>query len=546
MGHRIRALRFVAGLWWSLGLVGVAVADVPDPTVPVEVSLASLDINGEVAYQAPICVGIRGNGPRLWAHYSSIARIIDEYGAIAGAAGGSSGSISVFLAESINANPLLRDCDDRSCTQGEFNARMSVLYKSLEGLQTAGLIADVLAVLELVEAISAGNIQDLLDGDDPLAGVEALLDILQDADIQSIINPELVTLLLQSPDPVFHANDIVAGLQASLSFQVTDPLPLVRPGPINFAAFANLVGRLASFYAGYGPFDAAGTQSFLSACAVAGRGLDWPAVSQLPADGATCGERFADLFDSYRDAFDPQTDRNRLDDPIGLYLPALVTTSVLQGAAVGEFEQAKASYFAAQPVTLDIDFDDVGFGYWGAAGDLDVVMENIAQFDDPKSARFTSLGEDVWRNIVSVSPAEPGLSRALELPDGRVSAGGWSDPVPTQVLKALGCPRVILVNRRDGIGGFTTGVAAQLGASDDDLAEQYDLASTQSGFSKSLSQADGVWCTNWDAPDTFDIAGLFAEGWSPPMETADRKLLTYDNAATGLGIAGCTPGASGE
>ncbi|MEO1573714.1 MAG: hypothetical protein AAFU65_02005 [Pseudomonadota bacterium] len=536
----LRSALIVAGLaaLWPAGA-----DDGPNPVG--EVSLAFQAANGEVAYQAPVCVGIRGNGPRLWAHYSSIARIVEAFGPVGGAAGGSSGSISVFLAESINANPLLRNCANGPCTQGEFAARMALLYKSLEGLQDAGLIADVLAVIDLVAAIQAGDIQGLLDGDDPLAGVDALIDILSDPDIQSIINPELLSLLLQSPDPVFHANDIINGLAASLSFQVVDALPLVRPGPINFQAFANLVGRLGSFYAGYGPFDEVQTQAFLSSCALPGRGLDWPNVAPLPAGDTTCGALFASLFDTYRDAFDPAADANRIDDPIGQYLPSLVTTSVLEGDAIDAFAAAKASYFAAQPVSLDVDWADVRFGYWGAEADLDTVAANFEGVDDdPKVARFSRLGASPWRDIISVSPAEPGLSRALELPDGRVSAGGWSDPVPTQVLNALECERVILVNRRDGIGGFTTGVATQLGATESDLADQYDLADPGSGFSQSLSEADGVWCTDWDAPDTFDIPGLFAQGWNAPLETADRKLLSFPNAGTNLGIVGCTPGAN--
>lgn len=531
----------------TASVVVPAFATDSDPTDPTVMMLSELATSQNGSYRAPICVGIRGNGPRLWAHYSSIARLVEAFGPVGGAAGGSSGSISVFLAESINANPLLRDCNGRACTQGEFAARMALMYKSLEGLQTTGLIADVLAVLDLVAAIEEGGIQGLLDGDDPLSGVDALLDILQDNDLQNIINPELLTLLLQSPDPVFHANDIINGLAASLSFQVVDALPLVRPGPINFQAFANIVGRLGSFYAGYGPFQSTQTGGFLQACALPGRGMDWPAVAQLPAGDTTCGALFAELFDTYRDAFDPGVDDNRIDDPIGLYLPSLVTTSVLEGAAIDAFAAAKASYFAAQPVTLDVDWADVGFGYWGSTGDLDAVSANLATVQgDPKVDKFRSLGESAWRDIISVSPAEPGLSRALELPDGRVSAGGWSDPVPTQVLQALACERVILVNRRDGIGGFTTGVAAQLGASEDDLAEQYDLADADSGFSLSLSGADGVWCTNWDAPDTFDIPGLFAQGWDAPLETADPKLLSFPNSGTGLGIAGCTPGVAPE
>ncbi|MEM9057677.1 MAG: hypothetical protein AAGD86_09380, partial [Pseudomonadota bacterium] len=234
-------------------------------------------------YEAPTCVGIRGNGPRLWAHFSSLARIVEEFGLIGGAAGGSSGSISVFVTESIHANPLLTDCDGRVCSRAEAEARMALWFKAVQGLESSALIGDVFAVAQLVELIQTGNIEDLLNGGDPFAGVAALVDILQDPDLQQILNPEILDLLLTSPDPVFHANDIVQGTLAALSFEVTDPTPLVRPGPINFDAFAEIVGRLGNFFAGYQDYDAATAQRFLEACAVPGRGLDWPAVAELPA-----------------------------------------------------------------------------------------------------------------------------------------------------------------------------------------------------------------------------------------------------------------------
>ena len=133
------------------------------------------------------------------------------------------------------------------------------------------------------------------------------------------------------------------------------------------------------------------------------------------------------------------------------------------------------------------------------------------------------------------------MSRAVALPDGRVSAGGWTDPVPAQVLRAIGCRRIVLVNRKDGIGGFTTGVAGLLGASDEELDALYDLGDPDSGFTSALIEADGVWCTDWDAPDQFDIRALSAEGYDAPLETSDQRLLSYENASTNLGIVGCTP-----
>ena len=492
-----------------------------------------------------LCVGIRGNGPRIWAHFSSLARISEEFGSIQGAAGGSSGSVSVFLFESVRANPQTARCGHRRCSRRETAAREALLYKSLEGIQQAGLTADIATVLAVVEQIQTQGIEALLaDPDTAAQGIAALIDILSDPAVRMLINPELFTLLQQSPDPVFHAQDIIDSLSAALSFNVTDPNVFVRPGLINFAAIADLFGRLGSFLAGYGPIDRHGLEAYLTACATPGRGLDWPAVAALPAPGGTCGGLFTDLFDRYLAALGPNSP-SRLDDKIGKYATSLVTTSVLRGDAVPTFAAAKASYFAAMPISsLGVDFDDVRFGYWGRRRDLRRVRTLLRFFfRDAKSAKFSTLGRATWREILQFSPAEPGLSRALELPNGQVSAGGWTDPVPSQVLKAVGCRRVVLINRRDGIGNFTTSVASLLGATSSDLDSLYDLSDVNSGFTSALRAATGVWCTDWDAPDTLDIRALSAEGYAPPLETRNRRLLRYPFAGTGLGIPGCTVGA---
>ena len=491
-----------------------------------------------------VCVGVRGNGPRLWAHFTSLSRITEEFGLVRGAAGGSSGSLTLFLIESVRANPLVERCGHRRCSRRERAAREALLFKAIQGVQEAGLTNDILTLVAVIQAVQDEGVEALLaDPATAQAGVQALVDILSDPAVQQIVNPEIFALLAQSPDPVFHAQDIIDSLANAASFSVTDPNVFVRPGIINFEALAEVIGRLGNFLAAYGPIDRAGMTSFLQACGTPGRGLDWPDVAPLAAPGGTCGETLTTLFDDFLAASQP-SDRSRLDDPIGRYVPSLVTTSVLQGDAVDAFQAAKASYFAAQPVSeLGVDFDDVRFGYWGRTRDLrraEIFLPYL--FRDAKSARFTPISRAPWREILQFSPAEPGLARALELPDGRVSAGGWTDPVPTQVLRAIGCRRVVLVNRRDGIGNFTTGVASLLGASQEELDDLFDLADPRSGFSTALRRANGVWCTDWDAPDQFDITGLSAEGWSPPLETRDPRLLRYENAGTDLGIPGCTPG----
>ncbi len=497
-------------------------------------------------YEAPMCAGVRGNGPRLWAHFTSLARLVEHYGPLGGLAGGSSGSLTLFLTESAQANPLVTDCSDHTCSRLEAGAREAFWLKSIQAVSDAGLVGNVLLLVDLIALVEESGILALLQGDNPEEGVAALLDIITDPAVQSLINPELIELLLTSPDPVFHANDVINGLANAASFTVTEPSVFVRPGVINFDAFAELVGRLGSFLAGYGNYDMAAARALLDACAVPGRFMDWPELSQMPAGDATCGAAFVDLFDTYLENLD-ESSPSRLDDRVGQYLQMLVTTSVLEDGAIDVFNQARTDYLNAQPFTFDVNFDDVRFGYWGMAADLQRAQTALAEnFDDFKSQRFTSLGEAVWREVLTLSPAEPGLARALELPDGRISAGGWSDPVPTQALQALGCEQVVLVNRRDGIGTFTVDVATQLGADQAVLDALYDLSDPASSISDSLSRADGVWCTDWDAPDTFDIAGLSAEGYNAPFETTSAFFTDaaepYPNQSDNLGIAGCTPG----
>ncbi|MEM7675805.1 MAG: hypothetical protein AAF449_07365, partial [Myxococcota bacterium] len=256
-----------------------------------------------------ICAGIRGNGPRIWAHFSSLARITETFGPIRAAAGGSSGSISVFLFESVRANKILRRCrKGRACSVRERAAREALLFKALEGLQQAGLTADITTIIGLIDAVQAAGIESLLqEPNTASAGVAALIDIFTDPAVQRLINPELLTLLRQSPDPVFHAQDIVDSLSAAASFSVSDPNVFVRPGVINFASIAELFGRLGSFLAAYGPVDVEDMQDFFRSCASPGRGLEWPAVAALPASSGTCGDAFSRLFESYVDALDEES-----------------------------------------------------------------------------------------------------------------------------------------------------------------------------------------------------------------------------------------------
>ena len=511
-----------------------------------------LDVPGGLPafFPKPLCHGIRGNGPRIFAHFGAIGQLTEHYGPPHCAAGGSSGSITTYLIESVHANALSRRCAGRRCSRADRWARVSLFYKSAAGLTDAGLGGEVQTLIGLLNTIQEQGIPGLIQ-QDPEAGIAALMGVLQD--LGDIVNPEVFALLAQSPDPVFHALDLIQGLRDAVEFKVDSPLVFVRTGVLNFPVLVDLFGRVGSFYAGYGDFyDAVGVEAWLGACARPSVGLTWAETAALPAGSGsqTCGEVFTDLVDAYRAAFtaDPAP-RNRLDDPIGIDLPVLAVTGVLTGDAIALWEDARAQYFAAQPVDFSPDFADVRFGYFGQWDDLTRVLFGLARKfpADPVTAKYAPLGPATWREILGSSPAEPGFVPAVPLSSGLLSVGGWADPLRVQVLQALGGRHVVAVNRRGGENpeGFTPAVTRLLGASDEELSALYALENPESSFTTALRSAEGVWCSDWDAPDLFDVDGLFADGYDAPMLTADRFFLRrrdpYPGASPDVQIAGCTP-----
>jgi hypothetical protein len=289
---------------------------------------------------------------------------------------------------------------------------------------------------------------------------------------------------------------------------------------------------------------------WLDACAEPGLGKTWFEVAQMPAgDTTSCGEAFDAMVGDYRAELIANEDqfRSRIDDKVGEVMPALISTSVLTGDSVASFAEARKSYAAGAPTPLEVDFDDVKFGYFGNRADLDRVAENREGYSDAKTAKFMSLGEATWREVLSYSPAEPGLARALELPSADVSFGGWSDLHPSLVLKNLGCEKVVYVTRTGDESGFAIGVARLLGMDAEAEHALYDLDS-DSAYAQSVVESDASWCTDWNNQSATDLPGITADGYSAPMESADDFFTAgdnpYPNAAESIGLRGCTPGAA--
>ncbi|HJL03637.1 MAG TPA: hypothetical protein RMH85_29825 [Polyangiaceae bacterium LLY-WYZ-15_(1-7)] len=499
-----------------------------------------------------LCVGIRGNGPRITSHFGGLARLYEHYGLFDGAAGGSSGSISTFLVESVQMNPAVRCA---GCSPWEQGARAALLLKSLRGY--FGVLAGsdegnaIQTLLALKAEADERDLQGLLERD-PTAGVAAVRDLLGSPDLQALVNPELLALLAESPDPAFHAQDVLDSLANAASFTADDATIFVRPGVIDFAAFARRLARVGSFYAGYAPADPARMARFLDQCGYESRGMTWSEIVALPtAEGETCGALFEGMASDFREALlaDEGAYPSRADDRIGAHLPTLVTTGVIEGAAVDTWEAARADYLAAEAdFTWDVDFDDVRVGWFGAEDDLARVASNPRGYEDLKTAKHRSLGALTWGEVLSYSPAEPGLARALELPGdaehgAQVSVGGWSDLQPVLVLRNLGCEKVVYLTRRGGSAGFASDVATLLGMDAEESAALLDLGG-ESAYTASLEEAAGVWCTDWDAPPVQDLEAMFADGYGAPFETGDPWLQSYDGypgIVGSTGLPGCTP-----
>ncbi len=493
-----------------------------------------------------LCAAVRGNGAKLTAHYASLARIVETHGLLDGIAGGSSGSITSFLVDSMHQHPAVFECGDVACDPAEQRARMALLLKSfvgyLQALSVSGEGEAFSVLAEIISRIEELGVEGLLKTD-PQAGVQALLAVLQSEDLRALVNPELVSLLQNSPDPVWHARDVVSGLAGGLSFQVSDTVVFTRPGPVNFVALADALGSAGTFYAGWAPTDAPAMEAWLSACAAPTVGMTWAQAGEVAMEDSTCGARFVELVTGFRTAWAEGDFVSRVDDMVGSHLHALVSTSVLTGEAIDQFEAATSTYLAAQTPQMEVSFDDVSFGYWGRTEDLAQLEANPLGFSDAQTNRRLSLGPATWREVLELSPAEPGLSRALEIDDDHVSAGGWSDLFPVRALQNIGCDEVIYVTRRAPTDeGFAMDVATLLGMDPATRDALYDFDDPQSAVGVAVLDAGAVWCTDWDGPELADVEGTFLDSYTAPMEVHSAFFTdTYDNGSPDLGIRGCTP-----
>ncbi len=532
--------------------------DAPAPedardTTPAPADATSTDTPKPPEPKKTLCVAIRGNGELITAHFAAMARIVETFGPLDGVAGGSSASITAFFTESMHIHPAVKTCAKKACTPVEAGARLGFMYKSLYGYIQAMTERDeavaVGVLLALVEQAKAQGVGEAVANGKLEQALDALLTLFDSDDVKDIINAEILDLLTESDDPLAYVPMVWAALSTFGAFSADSAEIFLRPGVVSFEGFAEKLGRIGSFYAGYGPVDLPEWEAILAGCALPGRGLPWPEVAALPLGGSgTCGSRFAELLATWRSGFIPQENsaKNRIDEPVGAKLRAMAITSVFLGNAATQWKKAYADFMALGTWAFEPSFADVRAGYWGQSKHTKPVVDNALGFPDLKSQKAMALGPATWRLAISMSPAEPGLSRGKELPDGNISAGGWPDLAPVLALRNAGCDRVIYLTRRGADSKFGRAIAGLAGASAEDDVALYDLGTPTSSISTSLREAAGVWCTDWNAFTLTQLPEIMDDSWTAPLELHDPTLLPlqgdYPTVTTdSLGVDGCTP-----
>jgi hypothetical protein len=528
------------------------------------------------------CVGIRGNGENAPAHWPSLARLVEENGMPKAMAGSSSGSVSMFFMDSLAGNSAINAEKDP-----EKKRRMqAVLLKSLPQF------ADTMAHTDKIA--SAWNLSKQLGSSgspisDGLKSIFSGKGPLKAADVEQIYgkyavlaNPELLRGIESNPS--YFKGEAGQALSVFGKFDATkDDKLFFRPGLVDFKSFAVVLGEIADFYAGNTDED---TQNRLAAfagdCADSGYGKQWKDISP------DCNQKFQRIVSDYLNK--GQFQHKALFNQVGTNIPAFPSTALVKGDGLKAYNAEKAAYLKGedrQYADFSVDFNkDLAFGYWGSEENLAKIDKGLDKFraeGDLKSQKFQAAGQANWFEVLSVSPAEPGLANLQRIPTGTtrgqvvlemqkpfstrwnslvyrddaISAGGWSDLHPTLVLKAAGCEHVAYITRQGGDAKFgqqvflrLTGEASKVPfwthlednnargwsvagtpAADTNWNKIYNLGNHDSSYQRSLRAADAVYCTNWDSYN------MFQEQMWPMVEQAyTSPVFLGPGAAKGLGV----------
>jgi hypothetical protein len=498
------------------------------------------------------CAAIQGNGQAIFGHFHSLARLISYFGMVKAAAGSSSGSLTMFLLESMMKNPEILDC--RECTREEKQHRISLMLKSLVGffensqarLETDALVK-YLGEFKTLQKRWRGNDE----GPVKTAGLR-LEDIDRHEfdrlkqDLGELYNWRFASIFLQPGLSRTARSALFEDYKEALgkSFVVDDQRVFLRPFPVTFSGVATVFGWIGNFYAG-GPryHNRAHWKKWFQSCGDLESLKDktWGEIaygkSYTPdnIDGFVKGERtptacekgFETLIGDYHahNNFvkpDPN-DPDRIDEPVGKYLAAMPITGLFVDGGAKKIETAKSEYWAGKVPELNVDYaTEFQLGYFGSNPMLTKVERAVNKLRreegdrlDINLSKFRALRNYTWRMVIETSPAEPTIAEAKEVAPGIISNGGWVGGFPATVLKLAGCERVAFIaSERKGKNFKLVADLIRLSGGAD--YEEKILSTKEvpnwgnSSLMRGLNDADAVWCTKWDfVADYLSLTGVY-------------------------------------
>ncbi len=474
------------------------------------------------------CIAIRGNGARLFAHFGALGRYHEYYPPAQAIAGGSSGSITSFLYESMMLNPLLSQCDGKECTPEEARLRLSFMLKSLPVYGTAFYDSNEIKALRYVFDLYTNIKSKTFDRQEfrnlvtaaPDQAWDRLEAILSAAELRELVSGEVFKLLRESENKIFHLKEIQKALESFGKFQATDASIFLFPSFFNWDVFAQRIGRIGNFYAGYGLYYPKETmEEILRTCSKPMLGRSPDELSQIPfSQGVSCQDRLVEVISAYRSRLaKDKVGPFRIDEIPGKKTTVLISTAVLKEGAEKNFREAYAQYVKGVAPDWKPDFAGVKVGYFTRAAEAQKLAQDPEAFTGKRLNRLVPLLNRPWREALRSSPAEPSLSGAQILSDGAISVGGWIDLNPVLALNSLGCRNTMLLTRPviNATQGFAPDIARRLGASEDDVGDIFSKDGDRqalSVFSRSIDAAKAIWCARWDDPKQTDLKGLVAVG----------------------------------
>ncbi len=556
---------------------------------------------------SPYCAAIRGNGEAVPAHWGALAKIVEHNGMPERVAGGSSATISMMFLDAITRNQYLsQDDEQRKLEQAlmikTIMAHLNYLWsEDSKAPQLMGLVSDFRNAKFLAKITNALKLAKSTKDFFNLLGVYG-----------AILNPALVQELHR--DFAFGKVQLTEAITKLGKFDAKNDMALFyREGLVDFKFIALMLGRVADYYAGFTEQNVLSAQkNFLSQCASSSKGMWWDDIEKnLPH----CSLLLKKSLDQY---YGKKSFHNKMVfEKLGSGLSSIATTSVVKGEAINRYFSMRQIYQQKKGQNVEdfsLDFDqELSYGYWGDAELLSSVKDNLQRdfSDDLKSQKFLALGSGTWFEVLSTSPAEPGLSNLQRIPDstnfdrrqilekdyfkkilglmpttraiqwfdeetpkkgvipfrpGMLSAGGWSDLHPTIVLKASGCQEVLFVTRQGGDSVFAQQIFIRLTGDTKkitfwkdirqnnrqgwkDLSAEanetawnriFNLGNPDSSYSRSITTASAVYCTNWDAHDLFsgELKSLERDAWEAPI------FFNHDGDQSNYLFAGSSDGKS--